>query len=90
MLVFCFPFGSAQAQAGSGSHARSVVTQNIDEEKLVTLHGNTRPEAKAEHDQGAVDDNLGGSQQRGIAELPPLDQRARIRREVRPIRSRSR
>ncbi len=58
MLVFCFPFGSAQAQAGSGSHARSVVTQNIDEEKLVTLHGNTRPEAKAEHDQGAVDDNL--------------------------------
>jgi len=58
MLVFCFPHSSAQGQAVSGSHARPLVTQNIDEEKLVPLYGNTRPEATAENDQGAVDDNL--------------------------------
>jgi subtilase family serine protease len=58
VLVSCFPFGSARAQAASGSHARPLVTQNIEEGKLVELHGNTRPEAKAENDRGAVDDDL--------------------------------
>jgi regulation of enolase protein 1 (concanavalin A-like superfamily) len=56
VFAFCFPFAAAEAQ--SGSHARQLVTQNIDEGKLVELHGNTRPEAKAEHDRGAVDDDL--------------------------------
>ncbi|HEX7695970.1 MAG TPA: protease pro-enzyme activation domain-containing protein, partial [Candidatus Acidoferrum sp.] len=41
-----------------GLHARPLVTQNIDEEKRVELHGNTRPEAKNEHDRGAVDDDF--------------------------------
>jgi regulation of enolase protein 1 (concanavalin A-like superfamily) len=57
VFAFCFPFGSAEAQSVTGSHARPLVTQNIDEGKLVELHGNTRPEAKAEHDRGAVDDD---------------------------------
>src|SRR5882762_1999959 len=57
VFVFCFPFASAEAQSVTGSHARQLVTQNIDEGKLVELHGNTRPEAKAEHDGGAVDDD---------------------------------
>src|SRR6266850_389652 len=45
---------SAAAQAQSGLHARVLVTQNIDEAKRVTLHGNTRPEAKLENDRGPV------------------------------------
>jgi subtilase family serine protease len=58
VLVSCFPFGSARAQAASGSHARPLVTQNIEEGKLVELNGNIRPEAKAENDRGAVDDDV--------------------------------
>jgi len=35
-----------------------LITQDVDESKLVTLGGNTRPEAKAKYDRGRVDDNL--------------------------------
>ena len=35
-----------------------LITQNVDESKLVTLEGNTRPEAKAKYDRGRVADNL--------------------------------
>ena len=35
-----------------------VITQNVDESKLVTLGGNTRPEAKAKYDRGLAADNL--------------------------------
>jgi len=35
-----------------------LITQNVDEAKLVTLGGNTRPEAKAKYDLGSVADNL--------------------------------
>jgi pro-kumamolisin-like protein len=45
---------SAVAQQHSGRHARVLVTQHVDEGKRVTLHGNTRPEAKHEHDRGPV------------------------------------
>jgi subtilase family serine protease len=41
----------AQAQVSS---ARSIITQKIDEGKLVTLDGNTRPEATANNDRGAL------------------------------------
>jgi hypothetical protein len=58
VFACCFPFSAAEAQSGTGSHARPLVTQNIDEEKLVELHGNTRPEARAENDRGAVGDDL--------------------------------
>ncbi|HEY6268984.1 MAG TPA: protease pro-enzyme activation domain-containing protein [Candidatus Acidoferrum sp.] len=58
VFAFCFPFAAAKAQSGTGSHARQLVTQNIDDGKLVELHGNTRPEANAEHDRGAVDDDM--------------------------------
>jgi hypothetical protein len=57
VFAFCFPLGSAEAQYVTGSHARQIVTQNIDEGKLVELHGNIRPEAKAENDHGAVSDD---------------------------------
>ncbi|HKV62229.1 MAG TPA: protease pro-enzyme activation domain-containing protein [Candidatus Acidoferrum sp.] len=57
VFAFCFPFGSAKAQYVTGSHARQLVTHDIDEGKRVELRGNTRPEAKAENDQGAVSDD---------------------------------
>jgi regulation of enolase protein 1 (concanavalin A-like superfamily) len=58
VFAFCFPFGAAEAQSVTGSRARPLVTQNIEEGKLVELHGNTRPEAKAENDRGAVSDDI--------------------------------
>jgi subtilase family serine protease len=38
--------------------ARQVITQRIDESKLVTLRGNTRSAANAQNDRGRVEDNL--------------------------------
>ncbi len=35
-----------------------LITQNVDESKLVTLGGNTRPEATARYDRGLVADDL--------------------------------
>ncbi len=35
-----------------------LITQTVDESKLVTLGGNTRPEAKAKYDRGKVADDL--------------------------------
>ena len=35
-----------------------LITQTVDESNLVTLGGNTRPEAKAKYDRGRVEDNL--------------------------------
>ncbi|HXY23989.1 MAG TPA: protease pro-enzyme activation domain-containing protein [Candidatus Acidoferrum sp.] len=57
VFVCCFPFISAEAQSATGSNARSLVTQNIDDGKLVPLRGNTRPEATADHDRGRVGDD---------------------------------
>jgi subtilase family serine protease len=61
VLAFvCMAFGSsAQAQAGSsGSRSRVLITQKIDESRLVTLAGNTRPEVRTAEDHGRVDDGL--------------------------------
>src|SRR5579863_5766437 len=33
-------------------HARPLITEEIDETKLVTLKGNTSPKARAEYDRG--------------------------------------
>jgi subtilase family serine protease len=55
-------FASLWLLAVSSAQAESVrpllITQSIDESKLVTLAGNTRPEAKAKNDRGAVADSL--------------------------------
>ena len=48
--LFLLAARSAQAQNGQ----RLLITQNVDESKLVTLAGNTRPEAKAKNDRGMV------------------------------------
>jgi subtilase family serine protease len=49
---------SSYAQVETGRHARTLITRDIDENNLVTLHGNTRPEANAMNDRGAVADDL--------------------------------
>ncbi len=37
---------------------RALITQSIDENRLVTIPGNTRPEANSRNDLGPVDDSL--------------------------------
>jgi subtilase family serine protease len=42
----------------TGRRAEPLIHDKVDENKLVTLSGNTRPEASAENDLGAVSDDL--------------------------------
>jgi regulation of enolase protein 1 (concanavalin A-like superfamily)/uncharacterized membrane protein len=56
LALFC-PMGRAQRFHGS-SHARTLITQGVDENKRVTLSGNVRPEARAEHDRGRAPNDL--------------------------------
>jgi hypothetical protein len=53
-LVLALPI-LADAQT---SAVRSLITQDIDETKLTTLHGNTHPLARAEFDRGAAPASL--------------------------------
>ncbi|HET9406631.1 MAG TPA: protease pro-enzyme activation domain-containing protein, partial [Candidatus Sulfotelmatobacter sp.] len=56
VLTYLLGFGFlSQAQA---QPTTPLVNQYIDESKVVTLRGNTRPEAKPENDRGAVADNF--------------------------------
>jgi hypothetical protein len=55
LACLCF-FIVPTAQAVNS--ARPLITQNIDEAKLITLQGNTRPEARAKNDRGLVDNSL--------------------------------
>jgi subtilase family serine protease len=49
---------TSNAQVGTGSHARGLITQEINENNTVALHGNVRSEANATNDRGAVADDL--------------------------------
>jgi subtilase family serine protease len=58
-LAFVFGVSLADAHpADTGQHSRPRITQNVDEENLVRLSGNTRREAKPENDRGAVANDL--------------------------------
>ena len=52
LAVASLPHSVAFGQLSIGTHI--LVTQNIDESRLVTLRGNTRPEAIAANDRGPV------------------------------------
>jgi hypothetical protein len=55
LISLCF----VSVPAAQAENARPVlITQNVDESKLVTLGGNTRPEANAKNDRGLVADGL--------------------------------
>jgi len=58
LQTFVFAVSLADAQtADIGRYSRPRIVQNIDEEKLVTLAGNTRHETKVGNDRGAVADD---------------------------------
>jgi hypothetical protein len=50
-----FLYGSPRVQA---QNPPLLITQSIDDTRLVTLGGNTRPEAKAKFDRGPVANSL--------------------------------
>ncbi|MGB2604827.1 MAG: S53 family peptidase [Candidatus Sulfotelmatobacter sp.] len=56
-LAFGWRHAARAFQSGSGQ-LRAVITQPVDETRLVTLVGNTRPEANAHNDRGAVPDGF--------------------------------
>ena len=51
LLILSFP-GAAQAQVANS--ARPLITEKVSDAKLVTLAGNTRPEATAANDRGML------------------------------------
>ena len=64
-LVFAFnPASHAQAK-------RQLITKEIDQSRLVTLAGNTRPEATATNDRGRVPDDFAMSRMLLLLRRPP-------------------
>ena len=60
VLAFAFTFNFASSIRGAvntGQRTRALITQEIDESRPVTLKGNTRREANAVNDRGAVADD---------------------------------
>ena len=58
-LLASFLFQSASAQTvDTSQRSLPLVTQSIDESHRITLHGNTRPEARAENDRGSVSEDF--------------------------------
>jgi subtilase family serine protease len=53
-LVFLGFQGSVTTLAQGASHSRPLISQSVDENKLLPLAGNVRPEANAAHDRGIV------------------------------------
>ena len=58
VLAFVPAFISASAQVPSGPYTRPLITESIDEGKLITLNGNTHPEANSANDRGPVADDF--------------------------------
>ena len=58
VLALLFTGNSASAQVETAPRPRALINQNIDERKLVELRGNTRSEANAANDRGAVADDF--------------------------------
>ena len=54
LLAFLGFHGSVTTLAQGASHSRPLITQSVDESKLVPLTGNVRPEANTAHDRGIV------------------------------------
>ena len=59
LCVSCLaPLAGSPSAAQSALQSRTLLTQSIDETRLVQLQGNTRVEARAANDQGVVEDSL--------------------------------
>ena len=57
-FLFAVSPASAQVRARTGGNARPLITERIEDRKLVMLPGNIHPEANAENDRGEVADNF--------------------------------
>jgi len=58
LALACSPRFARTESAQSARRAHVLITQNIDEAKLVTLRGNVRPEATVGNDRGPVPENF--------------------------------
>jgi subtilase family serine protease len=58
MLLFAFVSIAALPALAQTNQARSLVTQPVNENQMLVLHGNTHPLARAEFDQGAAPASL--------------------------------
>ena len=58
VIALSFFASNAPLFAGTAASRAPLITQAVDERNLVTLPGNTRPEAKAANDRGPVADDL--------------------------------
>lgn len=58
VTIVASPRAQQLPPSSGNASVRALITENIDERNLVTLAGNTRPEATAANDRGAVADNF--------------------------------
>ena len=58
VLIFACSHAHPVRAAQEGQNKRNLIVDAVDETKLVTLWGNTRPEANAANDRGRVDDGF--------------------------------
>jgi len=72
MLTLVLASPMAQAQNGR----TILITQSVDESKLVTLAGNTRPEANKQNDRGLVADDLSMEHMQLQLKRSPAQERA--------------
>lgn len=72
LALTCFASLGSLAQSYRGGHStRALITERIDESKLTTLYGNTRPEAIPANDKGAVADNTPLEHMQLFLQRPP-------------------
>ena len=57
LIALAVPFSQASGLE-NGQRLPILITQTVDDSKLVTLRGNTRPEANSKNDRGAVPDDF--------------------------------
>ena len=57
LIAMAFPFTQVLGH-GSGQQLPILITQPVDDSQLVTLRGNTRPEANSKNDRGLVPDDF--------------------------------
>ncbi|MFZ0887753.1 MAG: S53 family peptidase, partial [Candidatus Binataceae bacterium] len=76
MAIVALPRVRAQRNMSADSVARPLITQSIDQRRLVTLWGNTRPEANAHNDRGPVADDFRLEHMMLQLRRPPERQRA--------------
>jgi hypothetical protein len=71
VVAFFAPLSRAQEMYTGGLAARTLVTEPVDENKLVALRGNTHPAANAKNDRGMVLDSTPLAHMQMVLQRPP-------------------